>query len=79
MEWVCAKDYKPMHNEDVLVIVNGVIGLATYDKNFGFSANSEAFEITVGDDSGLYVSLISEPSFWMRLPNKPISTLTNGA
>lgn len=42
-------------------------GIATYDKNFGFSADWSACDIYVHDDSGLEVSLIGKVTHWSSL------------
>lgn len=71
MNWINVKESLPEHNQSVLVIVDGNIGVATYDKHFGFGADSSAYEIYVLDDSGLEVSLCKIPSHWMKIPELP--------
>lgn len=66
--WIAIKDKLPEHGCVVLVKVSGGVGVAEYDKHFGFSADSSAYDITCLDDSGLQVSLDGDVTHWMPLP-----------
>lgn len=83
--WISVEDKLPEHNQAILVIViaknpdtsdfikDMIVGVADYDKHFGFEADASAYEIYALDDSGLEISLGGEVSHWM-----PIPTLNKG-
>ena len=68
MAWINVNDELPEHEQIVLVKIGKDIGVAEYDKDFGFRADSSAYLIYCHDDSGLEVNLDGIVTYWMKRP-----------
>jgi hypothetical protein len=66
--WINVKDRMPEHGKAVFVRVGDAFGVAEYSKDFGFDADTSAYDIYCLDDSGMEIKLIGAVTHWMEIP-----------
>lgn len=67
--WINVQDKLPEHNRNIVVkLDDNSIGIAEYNKDFGFIAEFSAYDIFVHDDSGINVTFYGQVIQWMSLP-----------